>query len=115
MGISLNRNYADGFCETNAETVSFFNVSTYDDRQSCYDNAEEREKDFQATAEKDFEAYKQLLGEKKNVQLCLYANLNHAFVPSVYGNIMKAKQEYNVEQHIGEEVIADITTWIKEI
>ena len=24
MGISLNRNYADGFCETNAETVSFF-------------------------------------------------------------------------------------------
>ncbi len=24
MGISLNRNYADGFCETYAETVSFF-------------------------------------------------------------------------------------------
>ena len=26
MGISLNRNYADGFCETYAETVSFFGI-----------------------------------------------------------------------------------------
>lgn len=73
------------------------------------------EKDFQATAEKDFEAYKLLLGDKDNVKFQLYKNLNHAFVPSVYGNLMKAKQEYNVEQHIGEEVIADIAAWIKEI
>ena len=70
------------------------------------------EKDFQATPEKDFEAYKRLLSDKNNVKFCLYENLNHAFVPSVYGNIMKAKQEYNVEQHIGEEVIADIANWI---
>ena len=42
----------------------------------------------------------------------LYEDLSHAFVPSVYGDIMKAKQEYNVEQHIGEEVIADIANWI---
>ena len=73
------------------------------------------EKDFQATVEGDFEAYKQLLSDKNNVTFRLYENLNHAFVPSVYGNIMKAKQEYNVEQHIGEEVIADIANWIKEI
>jgi dienelactone hydrolase len=70
------------------------------------------EKDFQATVHKDFEAYKRLLAGKSNVSFHLYENLSHAFVPSVYGNIMKAKQEYSVEQHISEEVIADITNWI---
>ena len=72
------------------------------------------EKDFQATVEKDFKAYKQILIDKNNATFCLYENLNHAFVPSVYGNIMKAKQEYNVEQHIGENVITDIVNWINE-
>ena len=71
------------------------------------------EKDFQATVEKDFQAYKQLLSDKDNVTFKVYENLNHAFVPSVYGNIMKAKQEYSVEQHIGEEVIGAIANWIK--
>ena len=70
------------------------------------------EKDFQATAEKDFAAYKQLLAGKENVTFHLYENLSHAFVPSVYGDIMKAKQEYNVEQHISDEVIGDIASWI---
>lgn len=72
------------------------------------------EKDFQATAEKDFAAYKQLLDGKENVTFRLYENLSHAFVPSVYGNLMKAKQEYNVEQHISETVIGDIATWINK-
>lgn len=70
------------------------------------------EKDFQATVTKDFEAYQQLLCGKNNVTFRLYENLNHAFVPSVYGNIMKAKQEYSIEQHIPEAVIADIADWI---
>ena len=70
------------------------------------------EKDFQATAEKDFAAYKQLLAGRSNATFRLYENLSHAFVPSVYGDIMKAKQEYNVEQHISGEVIADIANWI---
>ena len=70
------------------------------------------EKDFQATAEKDFAAYKQLLAGRSNVTFRLYENLSHAFVPSVYGDIMKAKQEYSVEQHISEEVIEDIANWI---
>lgn len=71
------------------------------------------EKDFQATVDKDFTSYKQLLEGKDNVVFKLYENLNHAFVPSIYGSIMKAKQEYNVEQHIGENVISDIANWIK--
>ena len=70
------------------------------------------EKDFQATVEKDYNAYKQLLSGRENVTFKLYENLSHAFVPSVYGDIMKAKQEYNVEQHIGEDVISDIANWI---
>lgn len=73
------------------------------------------EKDFQATADTDFNAYQQLLSGKRNVTFHLYPNLNHGFVPSIYGSIMKAKQEYNVEQHIGPEVIADIANWIKRI
>ena len=70
------------------------------------------EKDFQATAEKDFLSYQELLAGKDNVTFQLYEGLNHAFVPSIYGELMKAKQEYNVEQHIGESVIGDIAQWI---
>lgn len=70
------------------------------------------EEDFQATAQKDFAAYKQLLSGKSNVTFRLYPGLNHAFVPSVYGDIMKAKQEYGIARHIGEDVIADIANWI---
>ena len=72
------------------------------------------EKDFQATAEKDFAAYKQLLDGKTNVTFRLYEGLNHAFVPSVYGSLMKAKQEYAVEQHIPEGVMEDIAAWIHQ-
>ena len=70
------------------------------------------EKDFQATLENDFAAYKELLNDKKNVTFKVYENLNHLFVPSVYGNIMKAMKEYKVEQHIGKNVIKDLTDWI---
>jgi hypothetical protein len=33
----------------------------------------------------------------------------------VYGSISKAKQEYSIEQHIGENVIADIARWILRV
>lgn len=69
-------------------------------------------KDFQAKADVDFVLYKQLLAEHPDVTFRLYENLNHCFVPSVYGRIDKAKQEYAVEQHIGDEVISDIANWI---
>ena len=69
--------------------------------------------DFQATLEKDFAAYQALVGDRNNVTMKVYEGLNHAFVPSIYGkNIMKARQEYNVERHIGHEVIGDIAGWI---
>ena len=73
------------------------------------------EKDFQATVEKDFNRYKQLLSDKTNATFCLYENLNHAFVTALYDDIAKAKLEYNVERHVEEIVIADIANWMNEI
>ena len=70
------------------------------------------EKDFQAKVDPDFLGYQALLAGKNNVTFKLYENLNHAFVPSVYGSLLQAKKEYNIEQHIGEEVIADVAGWI---
>ena len=69
-------------------------------------------KDFQAKADVDYALYQQLLAEHPDATFRLYENLNHCFVPSVYGRIDKAKQEYAVEQHIGENVISDIAHWI---
>jgi len=71
------------------------------------------ELDFQATANLDFAGYKALLGHRDNVTFKLYPGLNHAFVPALSGSIVKAKQEYKTERHIGPEVIADIADWIR--
>lgn len=70
------------------------------------------DRDFQVKAEEDFQGYKRLLEGRPNVSFKLYEGLNHAFVPALYNSIGKAKQEYGVERHIGEEVIADIAGWI---
>lgn len=71
-------------------------------------------KDFQVKADVDYVLYQQLLKDHPDATFRLYENLNHCFVPSVYGRIDKAKQEYAVEQHIGDDVIADITNWIHD-
>lgn len=69
-------------------------------------------KDFQVSIEKDFNGYKSLLKNKGNAMFKLYENLNHTFMPSVYGDIRKAKKEYDVEQHIEKYVIDDIANWV---
>ncbi|MCQ6282759.1 S9 family peptidase [Bacillus sp. EB600] len=73
------------------------------------------EKDFQISIEKDFNGYKKLLGDRPNVTFKLYPNLNHLFMPSVYGEILKAKKEYKVAQHVDQQVIDDISDWIFSI
>ncbi len=73
------------------------------------------DKDFQVSVEKDFTVYKNLLGDKSNVTCKLYPNLNHLFMPSVYGRILKTKKEYNVAQHVDKLVIEDIADWIRSI
>ena len=72
-------------------------------------------KDFQVKADVDFRMYREILKNNPRASFRLYEDLNHAFVPSVYGSIAKAKQEYGIEQHIGESVIADIADWIRQV
>ena len=69
-------------------------------------------KDVQVKADVDFTAYKNLLGERDNVRFEFYPELNHCFVPAVYADLNRIKKEYSIEQHIGEDVMADIADWI---
>lgn len=69
-------------------------------------------KDFQVKADVDFRGYQELLKNRPNVTFRLFEDLNHCFVPAIYTEISKAKQEYHVERHIGAEVICDIAHWI---
>lgn len=72
------------------------------------------DKDFQVSVEKDFDGYRNLLGELPNVTFKLYPNLNHLLMPNVYGEILKMKKEYKVAQHVDRQVINDIADWINE-
>ncbi len=73
------------------------------------------EKDVQARVEEDFESYKKILVDKRNATFKLYPNLNHLFMPSIYGNILKAQKEYKVAQNVDKQVINDISDWIHSI
>jgi uncharacterized protein len=73
------------------------------------------DKDFQVSVEKDFNGYKKLLGDRPNVTFKLYPNLNHLLMPSVYGEILKAKKEYKVAQHVDQYVINDVSDWILSV
>lgn len=73
------------------------------------------EKDFHVSVEKDFNGYKRILGDRSNVTYKLYPNLNHAFMPFVYGEIRKAKKEYKVAQHVDQQVINDMAEWIHSV
>ena len=73
------------------------------------------EKDFQVRADRDYAAYQKILVGRSNVTFKLYPGLSHAFVPATYEDISMAKKEYNIEKHIGDDVISDIAAWIKNI
>ncbi|MCD4837562.1 alpha/beta fold hydrolase [Neobacillus sedimentimangrovi] len=73
------------------------------------------EKDVQTSVENDFHAYKKLLADKPNVTFKLYPNLNHLFMPAIYGEILKVKKEYKVPQKVDQQVIQDIADWILSI
>lgn len=70
------------------------------------------ERDFQVTVEKDFSEYKKILSDRDHVTFKCYPDLNHMFMPAVYGKILKAKKEYKVAQHVDQQVIHDISEWI---
>ena len=68
--------------------------------------------DFQVLPSEDFAAFQEQLQGRSNVEYRLYEDLNHVFVKGIYNDIMKARKEYNVEQHIDERVIEDISEFI---
>jgi hypothetical protein len=58
----------------------------------------------------DFNGWKKLLGDRKNVRLKSYPALNHLFVA---GEGKSKPDEYQKEGHIAPDVIDDIAAWIK--
>jgi len=66
-------------------------------------------KDFQVFADKDFAEYQRLLDGKDNVTFKLYPELNHFFITSTTGT----GAEYMTRDNVNEEVLRDITDWIK--
>ena len=71
-------------------------------------------KDFQVLAEDDFRRFRELLAGRENTIFRLYPDLNHIFVKGIYDDILKASKEYEVERHIGDEVMDDIAAFIQE-
>ena len=70
-------------------------------------------KDFQCLADEDFKGFQEQLAGRENTEYKLYPYLNHCFVTALYDDITKASKEYNLERHIGEDVIRDIAEFIK--
>ena len=71
--------------------------------------------DFHVSVEHDFEEYKRILQNHPNATFKLYEGLNHVFMPTVYGDIKKAKKEYSKPQNVADHVIEDIANWITTI
>ena len=69
------------------------------------------EEDFQVKAEKDFEEYKKLLGDHKNVQFILYPKLNHLFMET---KGLKSVEDYYGEGHVAQKVMDDISNFIHQ-
>ena len=71
-------------------------------------------KDFQVLPEEDFARFRELFQDRRNTDFRLYDDLNHLFVRGIYNDILKAGKEYKTEQHIGAEVIDDISAFIRK-
>lgn len=71
-------------------------------------------RDFQVLANDDFKIFQEELKDRNNTEFRLYPNLNHVFVDAIYDDILKATKDYKVERHIGDEVITDISKFIRE-
>ena len=68
--------------------------------------------DFQVTPEADFALWQKLLEGHKNTQFRLYPGLNHFFMKS---NGKADLTEYNPKANLEEQVISDISEWIRLI
>jgi len=71
------------------------------------------EKDAQVRTDLDFEKYRELLAGRDNAFFKLYPDLNHLFMPAVYGELSKLKKEYKIPSKVAGYVIDDIAAFIK--
>lgn len=67
--------------------------------------------DWQVYADKDYTAWQELLGDRKNVTFKLYDDLNHMFMPT---NGKLDVTEYLVPSSVDQQVIDDIASWVRE-
>ncbi|MBQ3864587.1 MAG: alpha/beta fold hydrolase, partial [Clostridia bacterium] len=70
-------------------------------------------RDFQALADTDFRGFEEQLAGRAHTSYKLYPDLNHCFVPALTDDILKSSLEYGTERHIGEEVLGDIASFIR--
>lgn len=70
--------------------------------------------DLQVYYDKDFQIYKELLGNRNNVTFKLYEGLNHLFMPSSETKISKIQEEYKIKAKIDKNVLNDIKKWITD-
>ena len=66
-------------------------------------------RDYQVTVE-DFQIWKRTLASRTDVELKLYADLNHLLMP---GSGTSTPAEYEVPGHVAPAVIDDLAAWIK--
>lgn len=67
-------------------------------------------RDYQVTAE-DLEGWKKALLGKANATFKLYPDLNHHFMP---GQGPSTPQEYLAPNHVPQEVVDDLATWVSK-
>ena len=68
------------------------------------------ERDYQVTME-DFAGWKATLSDRDNVKFKSYPKLNHLFME---GSGKSTPGEYQKVAHVAEEVLSDISAWIKD-
>jgi len=68
-------------------------------------------RDYQVSPTQDFQVWEDELKSRKNVSFHIFPSLNHLFIE---GKGKSTPQEYGVEGHVSEEVIEDISLWLKK-
>ena len=71
-------------------------------------------KDAQVSVEYDFNEYEKLLEGRKKVYFRLYPELNHLFMPAVYGDLKNMKKEYKIPSKVETCVLDDIAAFINK-
>jgi len=69
-------------------------------------------KDAQVRTDHDYEKYMELLSGRDNAFFRLYPELNHLFMPAVYGDLKNLKKEYKIQSKVEAAVLDDIASFI---